>query len=111
MRFLLVFGITLVTFLATGMLGSGDYGVAQPALLAACCGAFLAGLAAGRRRWAGAAAGLVCAGLGGAGIVLGIGLREGADYGIALPVMIPLAGIPGCLLGMVGTSFNRAPSR
>ncbi len=106
-RLLLVFGITLVTFLAAGVLGSGDYGFAQPALLVACGGALFVGMAAGRRLWSGAVAGLVCAGLGGVGIVVGIGLKEGADYGIALPVMIPLAGIPGFLLGMAGTRFTR----
>ena len=105
MRLLLVFGIVLATSLAAGVLGSGDYGFAQPALLAVWCGALFAGAAAGRRLLAGGAAGFVCAVCAGLAIVIGIGLKEGVDYGVALPVMVPLATIPGFLLGMVGTNI------
>lgn len=103
-RLLLVTGIVLITVMVAGMLASDNYGFAQPALLAAYAGALVAGMAARSRLLAGALAGLVCAGLAGAGIVIAIGLGTGVDYGVTLPVMIPLAGIPGLLLGMAGSA-------
>jgi hypothetical protein len=86
-------------------LASGEWGFAQPALLVVWSGALFVGAAAGGRPLAGAIGGATSAALGGAAIVIGIGLKENVSYAVSLPVMIPLASIPGLMLGIGGACF------
>ena len=111
MTFARTCGITVVFAALAGVFSSGEYGFGQPALLVVWCGAFFVGVAAGGRHWVGAIAGFVSAALGGVAMEIGIALKEGVDWSVVLPVVLPLAAIPGSILGLFGAGiFGPIPS-
>lgn len=97
-----VCGVIILTALVAASTGSGQYGFAQPALLMVWIGAFGAAKIARAGMISAAVIGLACSAVGAIAIVVGIDLKSGADYATALPVIIPLACVPGTLVGIAG---------
>ncbi len=75
------------------------------ALLIVWVGTFTSGFVLHAPRINAALPGLACSAVGATAIVVGIDLRGGADYVVALPVMIALAAAPGVVIAMAGNAL------
>jgi hypothetical protein len=97
-------GIVIVlTALLAVLSASNQYGLVQPALLFVWAGAAVVGGVSKYRLLPTVLAALICSCGGAVGILVGIAIIDpaGADFGIALRVMIGLAAVPGVALATV----------